>query len=120
LSVLIQRVGAVEWVRTLPPTVFWPRPKIDSCILRIDVDESKRRTLDKLRSWHRFVRDLFMQRRKMLRSAVASVPGFKEVKPGLDALFTELDLPGDVRCEQLTHDELWALWEGVERLRAGR
>jgi 16S rRNA (adenine1518-N6/adenine1519-N6)-dimethyltransferase len=118
LSALIQRVGSVEWVRTLPPTVFWPRPKIDSCILRIDVDDAKRQPLDKLRIWHRFVRDLFMQRRKMLRSAVASVPGYKIVKPRLDALLSDLDLSGDVRSERLTHDELWSLWEGVERLRS--
>jgi 16S rRNA (adenine1518-N6/adenine1519-N6)-dimethyltransferase len=119
LSVLIQRVGTVEWVRTLPPTVFWPRPKVDSCILRIDVDESKRRSLEQLRVWHRFVRDLFMQRRKMLRSAVASIPGYKLMKPKLDGLMEELGISGEVRCEQLTHDELWSLWEGVERLRAG-
>jgi len=120
ISALIQRVGTIEWVRTLPPTVFWPRPKIDSCILRIDVDELKRRPLQKLRVWHRFVRDLFMQRRKMLRSAVASVPGCKVVKSKLNPLFDELGIAGEVRCEQLTHDELWSLWEGVERIRDGQ
>jgi 16S rRNA (adenine1518-N6/adenine1519-N6)-dimethyltransferase len=118
LSALIQRVGRVEWVRTLPPTVFWPRPKIDSCILRIDVDDSKRTELEKLRAWNRFVRDLFMQRRKMLRSAVASIPGYKIVKPRLEALFDEIGMSGDVRSEQMTHEELWSLWEGVEAIRA--
>jgi 16S rRNA (adenine1518-N6/adenine1519-N6)-dimethyltransferase len=118
MSAMIQRVGRIEWVRTLPPTAFWPRPKIDSCILRIDVDEEKRQPLDRLRRWNRFVRDLFLHRRKMLRSAVASVPGFKEVKPKLDAMFSEIDLSGEVRCEQLNHEELWSLWEGVERLQA--
>ena len=34
---------------------------------------------------------------KMLRSAVASIPGYKVVKPKLDALFEGLGLSGDVR-----------------------
>jgi 16S rRNA (adenine1518-N6/adenine1519-N6)-dimethyltransferase len=118
MSAMIQRVGKIEWVRTLPPTVFWPRPKVDSCIVRIDVDDSKRHPLEKLREWNLFVRALFMQRRKMLRSAIASVPGYKSVKPRLNALLDELDITGDVRCEQLTHDELWSLWEKLEAIKA--
>lgn len=118
LSAMIQRVGEIEWVRTLPPTVFWPRPKVDSCIVRIDVDDSKRHPLEKLREWNLFVRALFMQRRKMLRSAIASVPGYKSVKPRLNALLEELDIAGEVRCEQLTHDELWSLWESLEAIKS--
>jgi len=120
LSAMIQRVGTIEWVRTLPPTVFWPRPKVDSCIVRIDVDDSKRHPLDKLREWNKFVRALFMQRRKMLRSAIASVPGFKELKPKLNVLLDDLDIAGEVRCEQLTHEELWSIWERLESLRVER
>ncbi|MFO0946940.1 MAG: rRNA adenine N-6-methyltransferase family protein [Planctomycetota bacterium] len=116
LSVLVQTIGHVSWVRTLPPSVFWPRPQVQSAILRIDVDDAKRQNLVELREAHRFIRDLFVHRRKTLRAGVASIPGLKRLKGHLDTLFAELELPSDGRAEQLTPEELHRLFHGVKRL----
>src|SRR5436189_239866 len=35
LSVMAQLLGRVEILRTLPPQVFWPAPKIESALVRI-------------------------------------------------------------------------------------
>lgn len=101
LSVLAQRVGHVSWIRTLPPTVFWPRPKVHSAILRIDVDPAGRTDLEGLRRWYRFVRDLFLHRRKNLRSAIAAIPGYKWTKPKLVPLLESIGLDPAGRAEQL-------------------
>jgi 16S rRNA (adenine1518-N6/adenine1519-N6)-dimethyltransferase len=84
--------------------------------VRIDVDPTRRTNRTELRHWHRFVRDLFLHRRKTLRSAIASVPGFKHLKPKLDELLDQLDLTGEVRAERLSPEELMDLWQGLERL----
>ena len=42
LSVWIQSQATAEIVRLLPPSVFWPAPKVTSAILRIVVDPAKR------------------------------------------------------------------------------
>jgi 16S rRNA (adenine1518-N6/adenine1519-N6)-dimethyltransferase len=109
LSVLIQRLGRARWLRTLGPSVFWPRPNVDSCFLRIEVDPGGRADLPQMRIWHRFVRDLFMHRRKTLRSAIASIPGYKQIKPKLDGVLAGLGIPGEVRAETLAPAQLFDL-----------
>ena len=119
LSVLIQRLGRARWLRTLGPTVFWPRPNVDSCFLRIEVDPEKRVDLPHLRVWHRFVRDLFMHRRKTLRSGIVSIPGYKQAKPRIDGVLAALGIPGDVRAETLAPSQLFDLHAALVPLLAG-
>lgn len=118
LSVLAQTVGHVSWVRTLPPTVFWPRPKVQSAILRIDVDASKRADLPRIRQVHRFIRDLFMHRRKTLRAGIASIPGYKQYKSQLNDLLESIGLSSDCRAEQLTPEELTSLYDVLATLQS--
>src|SRR5438132_1416535 len=42
LSVLVQSLADVRLVRKLAPTVFWPRPQVDSAIIDIRPDAAKR------------------------------------------------------------------------------
>jgi 16S rRNA (adenine1518-N6/adenine1519-N6)-dimethyltransferase len=119
LSVLIQQVGKVQWVRTLGPAVFWPQPKVNSCILRIEVDQAKREPLAELRTWHRFVRDLFMHRRKTLRSAIASIPGYKQFKNRLDPIIAAVGLTPEIRAEQIPHSKLFDLYREIAKVSLG-
>ena len=36
------RNAVAEIVRSLPPAAFWPRPKVDSAIVRLDLEEHRR------------------------------------------------------------------------------
>lgn len=117
LTVLINQVGRCEWVRALPPDVFWPRPKIRSAIQRIEVDPARRENLDELRRFHRFVRDLFLHRRKIMRAAIASIPGYKALKPQLDAVLAKVGIPTDSRAEALSGDQLRALYRELAPLK---
>ena len=56
LSVWVQSQCRVELVRVLPPSVFWPRPKVTSAIIHIEVDDAKRRRIADLAFFHDFVR----------------------------------------------------------------
>ena len=68
LSVLIQAMGQVDVLRRLGPAVFYPRPKVNSAMVRVDlISAEKSRVYDpaKLR---RIVSAVFLHRRKTIRS----------------------------------------------------
>lgn len=104
LSVWIGAQADAEIVRILPPSVFWPRPKVDSAIVRIVVDPLRRATIPAPERFHRFIRDLFCHRRKLLRGVLVRIAGGKResgVREGVDALFTTLGLGPDARAEEI-------------------
>ena len=53
-------------MRVLPPSVFWPRPKVESAVVTIRPDAARRAALD-VAWFHELVRRLFLHRRKNLR-----------------------------------------------------
>ena len=104
LSVWIGAQADAEVVRFLPPTVFWPRPKVDSAIVRIVVDAQRRETIPDPGRFHRFIRDLFCHRRKLLRGVLVRIAGGKRelgVREGVEGLFTTLGLGPDSRAEEI-------------------
>ena len=46
LAVSVQYYGAVKVVSTVKAGAFWPRPEVDSAVIRIDVDRKKEGTTD--------------------------------------------------------------------------
>src|SRR6478609_2462811 len=56
LSVWIQSQCTAEIVRLMPPSVFWPAPKVTSAILRIVVDPQRRAKICDLQYFHQIVK----------------------------------------------------------------
>ncbi len=67
LSVWIQSQCMAEIVRIMPPSVFWPAPKVSSAILHIIVDQGKQSKISDLSFFHQITKALFLHRRKFLR-----------------------------------------------------
>ncbi|MHB1424612.1 MAG: 16S rRNA (adenine(1518)-N(6)/adenine(1519)-N(6))-dimethyltransferase RsmA [Gemmataceae bacterium] len=105
LAVLVQSLADVELVRRLPPKVFWPRPLVDSAIVRILPDPAKRRHVGDPACFRVFLRDLYVHRRKNLRGALASMPHHARSKSEVDASLVELGLDGSLRAEVLNVNE---------------
>jgi len=104
LSVWIGSQADAEIVRILPPSVFWPRPKVESAIVRIVVDAARRSTITDPGRFHGFIRDLFCHRRKLLRGVLVRIAGGKResgVREGVDGLFATLGLGADARAEEI-------------------
>ncbi len=118
LSVWIQSQCHVEVVRTLPPTVFWPRPKVTSAILHIRVDESLRGQIPDREFFHDFVRALFLHRRKFLRGVLQSRWKAALGKSGVDQALAETGLNPEARAEQLEIGQMLALCETIRRMTA--
>jgi len=64
VTVLLQTVFQIEKVRALPPEVFYPRPRVESSVLRLTRRSSIPGNLEK---FYAFVRKGFSQRRKQLK-----------------------------------------------------
>jgi 16S rRNA (adenine1518-N6/adenine1519-N6)-dimethyltransferase len=101
LAVLVQSLAHVELVRQLPPTVFWPRPKVDSAFVLIKPDEAKRRHVGDVGKFRVFLRDLYTHRRKNLRGALTGWPSGRKNKVDVDRKLEELGIDGTIRAENL-------------------
>ena len=71
LSVLTQAFYDVEYLFTVPPTVFNPPPKVDSGVIRLVRKENFTLPVDE-KLFFRVVKMSFNQRRKMLRGSLKS------------------------------------------------
>lgn len=111
LSVWVQSLCDSKLVRVLPPSVFWPRPKVHSSILHIESRPDKRDKIPDLKFFHTFVRSMFFHRRKFLRSV--AIAAFKNLldKPQVDEVLTEMKLGSDARTEQLSVEAMQEMCE---------
>ncbi|MBY0230090.1 MAG: hypothetical protein K2W96_12480, partial [Gemmataceae bacterium] len=101
LAVLVQSLATVELVRKVPPTVFHPRPKVDSAIVLIRPDPAKRAHVGDVRQLRNFLRDVYVHRRKNLRGALSTMPSGKLDKAEVDARLAKLGIDGAARAESL-------------------
>lgn len=105
LSVLSQAFYDVEYLFTVPPTVFDPPPKVDSGVIRmIRKDDFSLPVDEKL--FFRVVKTAFGQRRKMLRSSLKTLNLSSELRDTV--LFTK-------RPEQLSVSEFINLTSLIEQ-----
>ncbi len=111
LTVWIQAQCQAQIVRVMPPQVFWPRPKIDSAIVRIDLQPERRAALTDLRFFHETVRALFFHRRKLLRSVTCSAFKGRLSKAEVDATIERAGYTGGERTEQLDVEQIIGLTE---------
>lgn len=113
LSVWIQCQCETQIVRIMPPGVFWPRPKVESAILRIIPSAAMRETIPNRAFFHQFVRALFFHRRKFLRSVLVSACKGKLDKPAVDRILQSMELGPTARAEELPIATMIALSERV-------
>jgi 16S rRNA (adenine1518-N6/adenine1519-N6)-dimethyltransferase len=101
LAVWLQAQCEVELLRKVPPTVFWPRPKVNSAIMKLVPDPQARAQIDNRPFFQDYVRRLFHQRRKMLRSLLVGMYRKQLGKGDVDAILSELEIEDTARAEQL-------------------
>lgn len=111
LSIWVQSQCTAEMVRVLPPSVFWPRPKVDSAIIHLTYLPERRALLRDVAGFHDFVRSLFLYRRKSLRAALVNLFKGRLEKPAVDLLLAELAFGDQARAEELTVEQLLRLFE---------
>ena len=73
LSIIAQTLSTIETVARIGPQAFWPRPQVDSVMLKMFVRHSPFAEIDEVARFAALVRGAFKHRRKTLRSALAYV-----------------------------------------------
>ena len=96
-------------VRRVPPSVFWPRPKVESVIVRLTRREEAPVTVDEGRLWA-VVDAGFAERRKTMRNALRRLGVEGEVA---DELLTSAGVDPAARAETLSLEEFARIAEAL-------
>ncbi len=96
-------------VRRVPSTVFWPRPKVDSVVVRLDRLEAPPVAVDERALW-RVVDAAFAERRKTMRNALRRLGLDGDAA---DAALAAAGVEPNARPEQLGLDRFAALADRV-------
>ncbi|NCY03572.1 MAG: ribosomal RNA small subunit methyltransferase A [Planctomycetia bacterium] len=104
LSVWVGAQCRGEIVRILPPSVFWPRPKVESAIVHLVLDPGRRAAIPDLGRFHDFVRDVFCHRRKLLRGVLVRLAGGKQndaAREVVARVYATMGFDESVRAEEI-------------------
>jgi len=113
LTIWMQSLCDCEILRILPPSVFWPSPKVDSAIIRVTPNPNKRKRIVDLEYFHSRLRALFFHRRKFLRSQIFTATQDDLTKPQVDEILEKLNLQPNLRAEQLSVEQIIELLEAT-------
>jgi len=105
LSVLTQAFYDVEYLFTVPPSVFNPPPKVDSGVIRLIRKENFTLPVNE-KLFYRVVKTAFQQRRKTLRNSLKTMNLSDNLRE--DSIFDE-------RPEQLSVEEFISLTSKIEK-----
>ena len=119
LSIWIQSQCDARIVRVIPPSAFWPRPKVHSAIIQIRTQMSRRLRISDRKAFHVFVRSMFFHRRKYLRSVLLSSHKKVLSKQDVDIIMASMGLAANSRAEQLSVKDMLTLFETVRARAAG-
>jgi len=105
LSVLAQAFYDVEYLFTVPPTVFDPPPKVDSGVIRLIRKENYNLPVNE-KLFYKVVKTAFQQRRKTLRNSLKTLNLSDNLRE--DIIFGQ-------RPEQLSVQEFISLTSKIEK-----
>jgi 16S rRNA (adenine1518-N6/adenine1519-N6)-dimethyltransferase len=114
LSVSVQYYGHPQIVSILKAGAFWPRPDVDSAVIRIDLAKQPLEAIDlvKEENFFRLVRVGFSQKRKQLQKNLRQLQ-LNQVQ--IDHLLQKSGIDGRRRAETLSLDEWHALAQAIEQ-----
>jgi 16S rRNA (adenine1518-N6/adenine1519-N6)-dimethyltransferase len=118
-SVWVQSQCRAEIVRVLPPSVFWPRPKVFSAFLHLTLDAALRQRIPDREFFHDFVRAMFFHRRKFVRSELLSACEHRLDKQAVDQILTQQGIKPSSRAEELGVEAMLSLCEAVRQQPGG-
>lgn len=103
LALSVQVYGQPRIVATIPAGSFYPTPKVDSAVVRIDLDTKERVPINYRDDFFKLAKAGFGQKRKTLRNALAS--GLPLPLREVDLLLDSAEIEAMRRAETLNIDE---------------
>lgn len=114
LGVSIQFYGKPKIIEQVPARAFYPAPKVDSAILRIDLKDEVPLTPRQRDSFFRMVQAGFSQRRKQLHNSLTHGLHRKNVEVQDWLLAANID--PSRRAETLSIEDWLRLWHEMEKI----
>lgn len=114
LGVSIQFYGKPDIVAHVPARAFYPAPKVDSAILRVDLKDEVPLAHKQRDSFFRLVQAGFSERRKQLHNSLAR--GLHRKDAEVQAWLKAADIDPGRRAETLSIEEWLQLWHQMEKL----
>ena len=109
LGILLQNEFEARIAFTVAPGSFSPPPKVQSALLTLRRRPSPLHPGAADEPYRAFLRAAFAERRKMLWKNLSR----RATPAGLEAAYAKLDLPRNVRAEELPPDTLFSLFEAL-------
>lgn len=97
LSITCALGGRVRIERKVPPPVFWPRPRVASGVVKVDLNPVEERLAIPWALLRRVTSAVFSSRRKRLRNSLKGLFG----KDQVDGVIADAGLDADARAEAL-------------------
>lgn len=116
LGVSVQFYGEPRIVAHVPARAFYPAPKVDSAVVRVDVRPRVRLTPQESERFFRVVQAGFSERRKQVHNSLAHGLHHKDAEVRL--WLEEAQIAASRRAETLSIDEWLRLWRVIEGARA--
>ena len=110
LAIVTQTLARVETVCRIGPAAFWPRPKVDSSMMRIEVGGGPLTSIEQAREFSSLVRRAFDHRRKTLRSSLGYFLDVEQLARAGEIVDLKL------RPQAISVAEWQALFQSVEGL----
>lgn len=113
LAISVQIYGRAQRITTLKAGAFWPRPDVDSAVVKIDLFAEDERPLPipEEKDFFRLVKAGFSQKRKQLQNNLRQL-GID--KTTVQSLLAELDFDGRRRAETLTVQDWLILYKQLK------
>ncbi len=109
LALSVQYYARARVIRKIPAGAFYPRPKVDSAVVRLDVIEPPRAAAGAAQEFFEIARAGFSGRRKQLRNAL--MHALPRAPRDIERALTDAQIDPTRRAETLTIAE----WESLAR-----
>lgn len=112
LALSVQIYGNPHLLTIIPARAFYPAPKVDSAILRIDIYDHPRIHPQFIQTFFKLTKAGFSQKRKTLRNSLSA--GLRLSTTDVERLLIETEIDPIRRAETLSLDEWSALCDRFE------
>ncbi|MBL7214078.1 MAG: ribosomal RNA small subunit methyltransferase A [Phycisphaerae bacterium] len=102
LSILMSATGNVHFLRKLPPSVFWPRPQVESAMVSYERNPVKLAEIHNMQTFREVIALFMGHRRKMLKACVKFTQDRLENVRHWNDVFDEAFVDSHKRPEEIT------------------
>lgn len=105
LSLVTQYYSLPQKVHSVPPTVFYPRPKVSSMIIKLNIYKKPQVQVGNEKLFLDIIKASFQQRRKSLTNSLSNYFKGVIVKKEIENILTKISIDKSRRGETLTLEE---------------